>query len=226
MKMSLPAPAGVGLLTLVVAMALVLGCETQKASEGITISPEAASIRYGDTVTFTASGGYDYRWSFADGNTESGTLSAFTGPSVVYRSMTSNGLVRTLTVTSSIESFTAVGGTSSTNTTSSGPFTHTAQAVITHLAPEPDPTPAAPNVIITPSEITLGAGASQRFRANGGSQFSWSLSDESIGTLSTRLGRETVYTVLTAGSATNIIVQTLTVEDETGATFSALIKHN
>ncbi len=56
-------------------------------------------------------------------------------------------------------------------------------------------------IVITPSSVTLGIGGSQEFVASGWTDYTWSISDSSAGTLSTTTGDSTVYTAVTALSS-------------------------
>ncbi len=59
----------------------VTGCETEKLSETqLTISPSSVTVAPGKSVTFTASGGWDYTWD----KPEYGTLSSYNGKKVTY----------------------------------------------------------------------------------------------------------------------------------------------
>jgi hypothetical protein len=194
-----------------------IGCETEPASEKVRVSPDAATIRLGETASFVATGGFDYEWSLS--NETLGTLSTRSGPTTVYTSRSdpggSNTLQQVLTVTSRI------GNATTSNAAPS--LVKTATSVITHLA-TPIQTPSqAPEVTVSPSEVTLGPGGSQSFSANGGRTFTWQLSNEAIGTLSRRVGRTTTYTSLFS-PGTNVVVQILTVTNEDGDTFEAFIK--
>jgi hypothetical protein len=88
------------------------GCESDSADTQITIEPGGASIAAGQSMAFTASGGYDYTWSLSDGSL--GTLNTRTGPSVIYTSSSSgsSGSVQTLTVVSTIQGASTDSGTS------------------------------------------------------------------------------------------------------------------
>ncbi len=82
---NLPAAcAAAALLT----VALFSGCETVDEDDyaGIRVSPTYASLRRGQSVTLTASGGWNYRWALD--NTEHGTLNATYGESVTYTAHT------------------------------------------------------------------------------------------------------------------------------------------
>jgi len=93
-----------------------LGCEAQTANKQISIEPSSATMHKGESVTFTASGGFVYTWSLSNGSI--GTLSNPTGASITYTATaspsdegTSNTLSQVLTCTSSI----AGEGSSTTN---------------------------------------------------------------------------------------------------------------
>ena len=64
-----------------VIFAALVGCETEKLSDTqLSISPSSATVAPGKSVTFTASGGWDYTWS----KPEHGTLSTYNGKQVTY----------------------------------------------------------------------------------------------------------------------------------------------
>ena len=54
--------------------------------------------------------------------------------------------------------------------------------------------PATAQVRITPDSASLNVGQSQLFTASGGYEYTWSLEQDSWGTLSARSGSETIYT--------------------------------
>ncbi|MBM4143945.1 MAG: hypothetical protein FJ225_10205 [Lentisphaerae bacterium] len=60
-------------------------CEVDSASGEIIISPSSAALKKGESIQFTASGGFQYRWRLK--NEKWGTLSARRGPSTVYTSL-------------------------------------------------------------------------------------------------------------------------------------------
>lgn len=107
---------------------LVNGCETTPATDKPQITPSAAVVKIGNSVEFTASGGYEYTWSLEDPTL--GRLDTLRGSRVVYRSMydpgASNSALQILTVSSTIS-----GASQVTNAPS---FEHTAEAHITHIA--------------------------------------------------------------------------------------------
>jgi len=119
---------------LLVSFVLISGCEVDSATETITITPSSVTVWKGDTVQFTASGGYEYQWELTTSDGASsiyGTLSSTRGQSVTYTCLyspgASNVVNEVLTVTSVIP-----GGTSGTNATSSTQAS--AEAIITHVS--------------------------------------------------------------------------------------------
>lgn len=115
------------------AILFVTGCEVDSATELIKISPSTVTVSEGQSVAFTAEGGYEYTWSLGSSGTATtvmGTLSSTRGVSVVYTSLytptTSNAVTEILTVSSTIP-----GDATSTN--SSSATQGSASAIITHL---------------------------------------------------------------------------------------------
>ena len=100
------------------------GCETESANAPIYINPSAATVSGGESVTFTAEGGYDYKWSLSD--TGLGYLSASTGPTTVYTAIGTNGQ-QTLTLTSTIAG--ADSGTSSNSVS----YNQSTTTIINHI---------------------------------------------------------------------------------------------
>lgn len=103
---------------------LLTGCDTSPANEDVTISPASASVAPGGSCTFTASGGYDYKWSLKTAGV--GTLSSLTGNSTVYTAPSSvaTGATQTVMVDSTIE------GTSG-STSNSAAYHASAEATVT-----------------------------------------------------------------------------------------------
>lgn len=209
------------LIVIVVVSIALTGCEIESASENnVAITPVSTTILEGQSVEFTASGGYEYTWSFEDSSKEYwGTLSTRTGNKTTYTSMyspASNATDRTqvLIVTSTLT------GSSSTNS-----YAMTAEAYITHLTPEEEVAESV-YLYISPSEVTLTNTQSQIFTAHGGDGFSysWNLETETYGTLSTRSGKYTTYTSLYDPGTNVVVVQELTVTSG-GTNFTAYIKH-
>jgi len=74
-------------------------------------------------------------------------------------------------------------------------------------------------VRITPASVTMRTGQSQEFTASGWQDYTWSLSDPSLGVLSTTKGDRTVYTATSALSSDGTTtMQTLTVKVNTSST--------
>ena len=115
------------------AMLLTISCETESAATQITITPYSAVVKKDQSVVFTASGGYSYKWSLS--NTGIGSLSAKYGDSVTYKSFSSSG-TNVITVTGFIEGqSTGTSSTNSTATTTTASY-QTAEAYITHYSDE------------------------------------------------------------------------------------------
>lgn len=97
---------GVLFLSLLLALAGILvwsGCEADTATQTVVISPESVVVKLGQTVKFSASGGYDYRWNL-DPNDGSGALNTSFGNSVLYTCLTTNGSTpKRIEVVSTIE---------------------------------------------------------------------------------------------------------------------------
>lgn len=195
------------LLSLLAVMTLgvivFVGCETESADAPVHINPAAATVLKGESVTFTASGGYDYKWSLS--NNEIGHLSTSTGKSTVYTSLSDTDNQQTLTLTSTID------GTSTGTSTNTFSYAQTTTAVINHIEstpapePKPDPDPDPDSVSINPSSATITSGNTTiNFNAIGnGSNYKWSISNPSIGSLSSLSGNSTVYTGIIPASGTN-----------------------
>ena len=101
-----------------------IGCETESANAPVYINPSAATVSGGESITFTAEGGYDYRWSLSD--TGLGYLSTSTGPSTVYTAIGTNDQ-QTLTLTSTI------AGVNEGTSTNSFTYDKSISAIINHL---------------------------------------------------------------------------------------------
>lgn len=204
-----------GLILIAAVYIAVTGCETEPVGQSdLSISPNSVGIRKDQSVEFTASGGYEYTWDLDEESW--GILSTRTGNKTTYISRydpgTNNVAVQVLTVTSTIEGRDGTTNSSSDNAT--------AEAYIEHLATV---TPTV-NLYVEPSEVTILIGQSQTFTAYGGDEYSWSLYNESWGTLSTRIGDTVTYTSLYSPSTNTVDVQKLTVTSGSN-TFTAYIKH-
>jgi hypothetical protein len=104
------------------------GCETESAAvNNVRISPESINISKGESIEFTAVGGYVYTWSLEDNDASWGRISTRDGETTVYTSLkdaTTNTVVRVLTVSSVIEG----SGTASNDTAA----VQTGEAYISH----------------------------------------------------------------------------------------------
>lgn len=114
-------------------IALFTACDTQPASQKPSIFPSSTRIRFGETIEFTASGGYEYEWSLE--NDSYGALNTRRGDKVVYKSFynpsSTTGLVtQILHVRSYI-----TGSSQSTN--SSTTYQQEAEAYISHVYKQP-----------------------------------------------------------------------------------------
>ena len=106
--------------------ALVAGCESGD-SYSISVSPNYAKIKPGQSVTLTASGWSNYSWSLSS---ESGAhLSASTGKSVVFYAEGTAGSNTVYNVTATAVGSGSVSG-SGTNSTSSAGYTAKAKIVV------------------------------------------------------------------------------------------------
>jgi hypothetical protein len=129
--------AGITCVSAVV-VALV-GCDVsdaKSASEPITVEPASAVLAKGQSQEFTASGGYDYRWTLSDQSV--GVLNPRTGNRVVFTALktgiSSNALQTTVSiiVTSTIDGASPSSVDNSTNGVDvSRSYRATAEALVT-----------------------------------------------------------------------------------------------
>lgn len=83
--------------TAAIAAIALCGCETESAGDvSITLTPTYAALEPGQTVVFTATGGWNYKWGISD--SALGTLDKYQGGQVVYTCKSSGG-TQTVTVT-------------------------------------------------------------------------------------------------------------------------------
>jgi len=75
-------------------------------------------------------------------------------------------------------------------------------AVVLAVACGCDTEPVSDTIYITPDSVAITKGQSIEFTVTGGYDYEWSLSDDSLGQLSTRRGGRTVYTSLYEASET------------------------
>jgi len=160
------------------------------AAVALSVTPAGnQSIDVPDSVGFTASGGDNaYAWSLSNGDI--GTLSATTGGSVTYVGTVAG--TQTVTVESGGETVTRRVNQSAANT--------------------PDP------LSVSPAIANVNSGSSQVFTASGGTApYTWSTSNNGIGSVSPTEGRSVTY------SATAVGAQTLTVTDSDNNTLNVTI---
>ena len=161
----------------------ICGCETDSANAPVYITPSSVSVAPGQSVEFTASGGYDYKWGLSDGTL--GTLSTRSGPITVYTAgshigSTNATLAQVLTLTSTIAGQ-ATGGTITTNQT---PYTAQAEAYITHsVTPGTTPTPAQLTITASPSSLSNDGDISVITVTGGVSPYGYSVADPLLGSL-------------------------------------------
>jgi hypothetical protein len=109
-------------------LALMNGCETTPAAGNPEITPSAATVRIGQSVAFSASGGSVYAWSLQ--NETMGRLDTRRGERVVYVSMydpgSSTSAVQIITVSSTVSG--------SSETTNSPTFERSGEAYVTHIS--------------------------------------------------------------------------------------------
>lgn len=224
-------------ITAVLAFTALCGCETDSASSEVKIVPESISVRKGQNVTFTASGGYEYSWALSDNTL--GVLSKRTGHSTTYTSLSepaSNAapVVQIITVTSTIGSGQQVSTTVGTNglpisTTTPSGYSVKGQAFVTHMPaiPIPTKTPRVPQLYVEPPDSTIGYGQSITLTASGSSSYSWSLETEKLGTLTPRQGPVVTYTSMLkpASNETGVVAIQKVVVSSGGTNYTAVIKH-
>jgi len=120
------------IVTAVAALVLAAGCETESSDQiSISISPNNATVKKGESREFTASGWQDYTWSLSD--PKIGVLSATKGDSTTYTAVkgpasTNETLSQILVLSVGIASDNA---SPSTNATPGSTENITAQALIT-----------------------------------------------------------------------------------------------
>ena len=104
------------------------GCESAEAND-IVISPTHAKVSVGQSVSLSASGWDNFRWSLSNGDI--GVLSRTVGKSVVYTAISSTASVQRITATAIGSGAVNTFSPTSTNSTSSL-VGYSASAVITH----------------------------------------------------------------------------------------------
>jgi hypothetical protein len=218
------APALCGIFVIAVMLATT-GCETESVNNNdVSITPVSIGLYVNQYADFTASGGYDYKWSLQ--NPTWGVLSDFTGPTTRYTDRYDPGTnlnasaVQVLIVTSTIQGESG-SSPSSSNTVAiaSNATTGTATAQIEHLSVTAGvSTNAAGIVSINPSSASLPSiGSQAEFTASGGTgTYSWSLGNPSLGSISQPLSDVAVVTSTYAPGSSNTVTAILTATDSGG----------
>ena len=188
---------------------IFVGCESADLYT-VDVTPAYRDVTaVNQTVTLSASGWSDYTWSLSDSSI--GTLSASSGESVVYTAKTipeanSSHLMQIVTVTAKSSSATSTSGTNSTTQT-----TYTGSAKIRHVSEGGSSSGTEQTITVSPASAThsaVGTFTVLKITAVSGYTYTWSLSNTSIGKLSTTTGSETSYTTTTmpaSGSQTQTI---------------------
>jgi len=122
--------------TLLAASLALTGCEdTESTDTPVKITPSSTALRKGESVTLTASGGFEYKWAMEQDKLDWGFLSAYEGETVVYTSLydpPSQSAVHVITVTSTYPSAYRADALTNAPPVDGG---KTAEAYITHLSP-------------------------------------------------------------------------------------------
>ena len=186
---------------LAVVLVAVTGCETETASatDPVFIVPDTATVLAGASVSFTAQGGYDYRWSIQ--NDEWGYLTTGEGPTTTYVSMHDPGFgttdVQILTLESTID-LAEVGATG---------YVQRTTARILHASAQR----ASIKVTSSDTDNTLSQYGSMTLTVTGGSgDYVWALREEAWGNLSSRSGGSVIYTS-TLDPGSNTVAQVISV---------------
>ena len=101
--------AALALLPVLAALVLSAGCEATSPDEmSVTVTPDYAKLKSGQSVTMTASGWFSYRWSLK--NPEYGYLSSTVGERVSYRATTASSLIITTALPENYTTTKPLGG--------------------------------------------------------------------------------------------------------------------
>ena len=104
------------------------GCETEPSEQvAVSITPNSAQLKRGQSQEFSASGWEDYTWSLS--NPGIGVLSSKKGNSTVYTAVAGSNDVQILSLSVSVRS----GTTTNLLTGSTGGGPVTAEALIQHV---------------------------------------------------------------------------------------------
>lgn len=206
-------------LLILFAVILTAGCEVESGAGKLSITPSSVQIRNGETVSFTASGGYEYTWSLD--NPAWGILSSVSGEKVSYTSLLDTGSyaspqIQTLRVTSTIP-----GDSSGTN--ASGSLSAAAWIYHTAGTNTGTSTETTNTLSLSPSSVNISATAisSFTFTVTGGTAgYAWTVSDSTLGAILGSGVSATYTSVDTYGT------NTVSVTDASGRTATASVVQN
>lgn len=216
---------------------LSFGCETESSdSASVTVTPSFVKLTIGASVTLSVSGGWDYHWSLQD--TSCGSLSSSSGSSVVYTA-TRGSVTQYVTLTSggsstfrvtiaqgddaytnTVKPASTSSGSSSSSSSSSSSGSSSGSGSSTVVV---KPSTTVNGLTIQPGAAKVKNGASISLSVSGGANYTWSLSNNSVGSLNKTTGASVSYT-----AKDNTSEQTITVRATVdGATreISATITH-
>lgn len=210
------------------------GCETESSSSsgGLSVSPSFAKLKSGQSVSISASGCSEYRWSVE--NPAYGVLGSASGSSVTYTALRdsvtqivtvrgtfgSSVLTAQATVAQGADSYTS---TVTPTTSSSAQAPSSSSSSSSSQSSSSSSSSHSQRLSVSPATATVKNGSSLTFVASGGSDYRWSLEDGSIGRLSSSSGSSVRYTA-TTDSGSQILTVTATVQGQT-ATASAEISN-
>ena len=205
----------VGILSALIVLGLQTSCETTDGSDlQVRISPPGAKISNGESIEFTASGGFDYQWSIESSSL--GFLSTRTGSRTVYtaNNVTPTGSVSVIQFLRLTSSITTAATPPSSNGLPAQPeqtFTITDEVVIEHL---PSPGSAGDDtepIAVSPIGVTLIDAGQQTFVASGqGPNYAWLIDNAAFGGIAPTTGSTTIYTYNGLAPAGTTITLTVT----------------
>ena len=213
--------------------AILTGCESESSSSsgGLSVSPAFSKLRSGESVSLSASGCSEYRWSLE--NPAYGVLGATSGSAVLYTA-TRDSVTQVVTVkgtlgssvltvqatvaqgsdsyTSTVTprtSSTASASSSSSSTASASSSSSSAASASSSSSSGSTDTgtqSTSARITISPTTQTLSNGGTQTFSASGGSGYTWTLSNRSLGELDRYEGESVTYTSKSSSGTQRITV--------------------
>jgi len=191
-----------GLLVVVVCVMLA-GCEAEPADKAqITITPASATLAYGESVEFTATGWRDYTWSLQDASL--GTLSRTKGDSTVFTSRSTTNHISYIYATAQVA--VSGGGTNATATTTTEASGQAELVLGEGGTPSADTTTPL-SVFVDGNKVStynVGKLGSLKLTATGGtSSYSWSV-DSTNATISPSSGSLVTYTATTNAGVNHV----------------------